>query len=154
MLTNWPYIHKVYVCGHGCMHAHTCMGVLNTGTLNYHTPSYPSFVACFATFLDLSQYVVSKLCFMFRYLSNYHSIGIIIYTLHFILGKQKTLPRADEYRCPFCSRTCSHKSSLETHIRVHTGEKPFKCEICGKCFAQRGTLKNHMIVHIRMRDTK
>ncbi len=48
-----------------------------------------------------------------------------------------------KHSCQVCDKAFFGKGELKDHVRIHTGDKPYKCRICQKGFAQRG----HRIRH-------
>nr|CAD7448906.1 unnamed protein product [Timema bartmani] len=80
-------------------------------------------------------------------------------------GKLMPLPTGQKYRvakerpftCPECGksfllkhhlecgRTFPQKRHLVTHVKFHSGERPYVCEECGESFAQ----KDHLVIHSR-----
>jgi len=50
--------------------------------------------------------------------------------------------------CTFCGKNFGRRGLLDVHVRIHTGEKPFRCDVCGKQFNQKGNLKSHKLTHL------
>uniref|UniRef100_A0A4W5JYT9 C2H2-type domain-containing protein n=2 Tax=Hucho hucho TaxID=62062 RepID=A0A4W5JYT9_9TELE len=48
------------------------------------------------------------------------------------------------YKCVYCNKAFTASSILRTHIRQHSGERPFKCKHCGRAFASHAAHDSHV----------
>lgn len=56
--------------------------------------------------------------------------------------------RRPVYECPACQKFYPSPGTLEDHMNVHTGAKPFECNVCQKSFSSRGSLWGHCRLHL------
>ncbi|MEQ2291423.1 hypothetical protein AMECASPLE_013227 [Ameca splendens] len=51
------------------------------------------------------------------------------------------------YKCDECEKSFTVKSTLDCHVKTHTGQKLFSCHMCNTSFSTKGSLKVHMRLH-------
>ena len=52
--------------------------------------------------------------------------------------------RMRNYACEICGKAFKSNWYLTTHLRIHTGEKPFHCTKCTSSFADRSHFAQHV----------
>jgi DNA-directed RNA polymerase subunit RPC12/RpoP len=60
---------------------------------------------------------------------------------------QKKVKGPTVYECSTCNKKYSKKSNYDSHMRIHSQEKPFSCAYCSKGFARVNDRKRHEAGH-------
>ena len=95
-------------------------------------------------------YVPMLYCMAYQLIHQECKYAEITYTSSFSLSDTSLSTIIDESQivqsllmCRFCNKLFKTNWHLDRHIRIHTGEKPFKCNLCGKYFNRKDHLKGH-----------
>ncbi|XP_018418064.1 PREDICTED: ras-responsive element-binding protein 1 isoform X1 [Nanorana parkeri] len=66
-------------------------------------------------------------------------------TMH--IRQHNTDTGGTDHSCSICGKALSSASSLDRHMLVHSGERPYRCSMCGQSFTTNGNMHRHMKIH-------
>ncbi|KAK3915506.1 Protein glass [Frankliniella fusca] len=53
------------------------------------------------------------------------------------------------FQCTLCGKVLSNRTSLNVHVRSHTGERPYRCTVCPAAFTDLSNWRRHRVVHTK-----
>ena len=62
-------------------------------------------------------------------------------------NNSKSSASAVNNSCSECGKIFKRKQDLKSHMRVHTGEKPYQCKVCLKAFGLASNFSKHRRTH-------
>ncbi|XP_073987260.1 uncharacterized protein [Rhodnius prolixus] len=65
----------------------------------------------------------------------------------FRVHKRMHQPQPKNHICEICGKGFLSRNTLEEHMNVHTGTRPYKCNDCGKDFASKYSARAHEKTH-------
>lgn len=61
--------------------------------------------------------------------------------------RRHKIKESGRYTCETCFKSFVQQSSLITHKRIHTGERPYHCKVCDKRYGDLSTFTKHKRTH-------
>ncbi|XP_062846857.1 zinc finger protein 516 [Trichomycterus rosablanca] len=100
-----------------------------------HTPDHPAAFSDIYSFLkNCSQHDLAAIYRLWDFNNGMMEQG----------GMTRPAHQEGDYICSVCGKGFNQPSHYRTHMRSHTGERPFQCQYCPYSAAQKGNLKTHV----------